>query len=159
LVSIARQSIQITTPYFVPDPLLMSLLAKATGRGVRVQVLTAGEHHDSTVSQLTSYPCIEQMLANDVEVYQYAKTMLHAKTMVVDDLVCCLGSANWNRRSLGKDEECCAVTLCANTAGALRRRLDHDCAFATALDHTAWSNRSWWTKLKETVAGVVAEQT
>ncbi|MFK7957141.1 MAG: phosphatidylserine/phosphatidylglycerophosphate/cardiolipin synthase family protein [Lysobacterales bacterium] len=159
LVSIARHSLKITTPYFVPDNVLMQLLAKAVERGVDVQVLTAGKHHDSKISQLASHPCIEQVLSSGVRVLRYQKTMLHAKTLVVDGVVSCIGSANWNRRSLGKDEECCAVALCADVAATLESRFEQDCQEAESLDHQTWKKRPVWTRMKETAAGWVSEQT
>src|SRR5207247_9043861 len=38
----ARKSIEISSPYFVPDHTIAAAFARAAGRGVRVSVLTAG---------------------------------------------------------------------------------------------------------------------
>lgn len=43
-----------------------------------------------------------------MEVYKY-KGYIHAKTMVIDEELCCIGSVNMDMRSLMVDDEVCGV--------------------------------------------------
>ena len=50
----ASQSIQIETPYFVPDDLFVRELVAARQRGVQVQILVPGQHIDAKVTRRAS---------------------------------------------------------------------------------------------------------
>lgn len=158
LVSIARHSLRLVAPYFVPDPVLRDLMAGAAARGVDVRLLIPGRYHDSRLSQLAGNPDIDAALAAGVRVFLYQKTMLHMKLILVDDAVCCIGSANLNHRSEGKDEECSVVALCPDVARRLGQRFQRDCGDAEELDHMHWADRGRWLRLQERAARILQEQ-
>lgn len=65
----------------------------------------------AVIRSLTALSKTRLRLRAGAAIWQYDKTMQHAKIAVVDDLACCIGSPNLNRRSMGEDVECCFVTL------------------------------------------------
>ena len=67
LLASAKQSIQITTPYFMPDESVRKeLISAIKNRGVQVTVLTAGDHNDHWLSDAAKasarkiMPCVSR---------------------------------------------------------------------------------------------------
>lgn len=158
LVSIARHRIQLTTAYFNPDPALQDLLVEVLANGVEIELLTAGRYTDSRLSQLAGHAAIERLLEAGAKIWRYEPTTLHAKISVVDDLVCCIGSANLNYRSAGKDEECCIVGLCADTAALLSTQFEHDRSRSRRLSLDEWRARGSVLRIRERLARLITEQ-
>ncbi|HEY4071204.1 MAG TPA: cardiolipin synthase [Sphingomicrobium sp.] len=98
LIHSARQELVLTTPYFVPDEQLLFALTSAARRGVRT-VMAVPKRCDSRIVAATCQSYYVDLLKAGIEVYEYRKGLLHAKTMVVDRAVALIGSANLDRRS------------------------------------------------------------
>ncbi|HWZ93358.1 MAG TPA: phospholipase D-like domain-containing protein, partial [Polyangiaceae bacterium] len=94
----AEHRIWIATPYFVPDEALVRALVIAVRRGVDVRVVTP-ERSNHLLSDLASGSCLRDLSAAGVGIFRFAK-MLHAKTLLVDDDLAVVGSANFDMRSL-----------------------------------------------------------
>ncbi|MEO7037575.1 MAG: phospholipase D-like domain-containing protein [Polyangiaceae bacterium] len=94
----AERRIWIATPYFVPDEALLRALVIAVRRGVEVRVLVPA-HSNHLLSDLASGSCLRDLSEAGVIIHSFAK-MLHAKTLLVDDELCVVGSANFDMRSL-----------------------------------------------------------
>ncbi len=149
LIVNAQSSIDITTAYFVPDEILTTQLCDACSRGVKVRLLLPGEHTDQRLSQLGGEDHFKRLLEAGIEIFQYQRTMLHAKLMVVDDSVAVVGSANMNHRSMAKDEEFCLVIEDATTIVELNQHFDDDLQYSEALDLANWRDRSAWQRMGE----------
>ena len=158
MIANADSHICITTAYFNPDATLVELLLHAHRRGVKVQLLLPGEHTDSRLSQLAGQPALEPLLQEGVNVWLYQKTMLHAKIMTVDGHLSCVGSANFNHRSLMKDEECCLIIDDVSIAAELDRDFQHDCDGALKVDPASWTTRGAGLRLQEYLARLIQEQ-
>ena len=98
LIHSARQELVVTTPYFVPDEQLLFALTSAARRGVRT-IMAVPKRCDSRIVAATCQSYYADLLKAGIEVYEYRKGLLHAKTMVVDRAVALVGSANLDRRS------------------------------------------------------------
>lgn len=98
LIHAARREIIITTPYFVPDDQLIFAILSAGRRGVRT-VMILPQRNDSRIVAGASRSYYDDMIEAGVELYEYRPGLLHAKTMVVDQRVTLIGSANLDRRS------------------------------------------------------------
>jgi cardiolipin synthase A/B len=94
----AEKRIWIATPYFLPDEALIRALIIAVRRGVEVCVLTP-EHSNHSLSDFAAASCLRDLSAQGVIIRRFVK-MLHAKTLLVDDTLCVVGSANFDMRSL-----------------------------------------------------------
>ena len=154
----ARESIWITTAYFVPDALLADLLCSAVKRGVDVRLLVPGEHTDEAFCQLGGEDQFRRLLDAGVAIHQFEPTMLHAKIMTVDHELAVVGSANMNHRSMSKDEEFCLVIEDAETLQVLEQQFQNDVARSNALDLSSWKKRSLWRRLGELVARPFREE-
>lgn len=98
-ISSARERVFLTSPYFVPDDALLVALSMAVLRGADVRVLVPAKNDVALVGAAcrSYYP---DLFALGIRVYEYNPSMLHAKTLVVDDVVAVIGTANADARSL-----------------------------------------------------------
>jgi len=94
----ARSSIQIITPYFVPDDSLLRALCLAAQRGVQVRLLLPARSNHR-LADLVRRRALVQLDAAGAQI-RLLPTMLHAKLVAVDDSWLLLGSANIDARSL-----------------------------------------------------------
>jgi cardiolipin synthase len=97
-IALSRERVWITNPYFVPSQLIESALTLAALRGVDVRILLP-KKSDSRLVTLASHSYYAPLLHAGVRIYEYARGFVHAKTMVVDDWVATVGSANMDMRS------------------------------------------------------------
>jgi cardiolipin synthase len=101
----ARESILLSTAYFVPDADIMGELAAATRRGVDIEVLLNGSWQDKPLTRVVERNLAYRMEKAGAVVWRYHLGMLHAKYLLVDGRVAYVGSANMNGRSLSQDAE------------------------------------------------------
>jgi len=137
-LGVARSSVRIITPYFLPDPALLSALSIAALRGVEVEVIVPAQGNLALV-QWAATAQMDQLAEKGVRIYSSPPPFDHSKLMVVDGCWTLIGSANWDPRSLQLNfefnVECYDVTL-----GAAMERLfaeRRDASSPVTLDHLA----------------------
>ncbi|HYW35425.1 MAG TPA: phospholipase D-like domain-containing protein [Balneolaceae bacterium] len=155
LIKMARESILIGTAYFNPNDIMSSLLIEAVERGVDVQILMPGKYSDERLAKLAGEETFEKLLNGGVKLWYYQKTMYHTKKIIVDGIVSCIGSANFNHRSMLKDDEINLVCLDKNLADELTNNFKDDLKYAVPLKEEQWSKRSilQWSKEKLVALG------
>lgn len=159
LLANARRRVRITTAYFVPDDSLLGQLCSAAHRGVEVEILLPGTHTDQRSSQLAGEDVYARLLESGVRIYRYEPTMLHTKVVTVDGELSLIGSANFNHRSLLKDDEICLNVLDRDLTARLDRDFDADRAEARAVDASErWDRRSIPQRIGESLARLVRRQ-
>jgi cardiolipin synthase len=95
----AQNSVQIVTPYFLPDSTLMTALNLAALRGVRVDIILPAKSNLKFVDW-ASRALWWQVLERGCRIWLTASPFDHSKLMMVDGHWVLLGSANWDARSL-----------------------------------------------------------
>ncbi|MEY2428944.1 MAG: cardiolipin synthase [Verrucomicrobiota bacterium] len=98
-LSIARNSVRIVTPYFLPDPSLTSALNLAAMRGVAVDIILPA-HNNLIFVHWASRAMWWQVLEHGCRIWLTPPPFDHSKLMLVDGCWVLLGSANWDPRSL-----------------------------------------------------------
>ena len=121
----ARRTVDITTPYFIPDESSLWSIHDAVGRGVKIACWSRAHHRrDAREACVRSY--YDQLLELGIDIYEYQPTMLHAKTLIVDGAWSMFGSANFDNRSLELNDELNVAVadreLAARLARGLRER-------------------------------------
>lgn len=99
----AEKRVYITTAYFLPRRALAKALTIAKQRGVEVKILIPGQS-DTQVVRWAGHELITYLTKKNIQVLEYQPTILHAKTMIIDDTAY-IGSFNLNHRSLLHDLE------------------------------------------------------
>ena len=98
-LSCARSSVQIVTPYFLPDAALLAAINVAALRGVHVNILLPQENNLPFV-QWAMQATLWQVLERGCHVWMTPPPFDHSKLMIVDGHWSLIGSANWDARSL-----------------------------------------------------------
>ncbi len=102
-ISKCRHRIWITNAYFVPDNFLLRRLKEAAQNGVDVRILLP-KKADVMMMPWASSTFYQRLLKAGVRIYEYLPSMLHAKTLILDNWSL-IGSSNLNHRSLLHDLE------------------------------------------------------
>ena len=98
-LSIARRSVKIMTPYFLPDPSVVSAINLAAMRGVEIDIILP-EKNNLPFVMWASRAMWEQLLHHGCRIWLTPPPFDHSKLMLVDESWLLLGSANWDPRSL-----------------------------------------------------------
>jgi cardiolipin synthase len=101
----AKETIDLSMAYFIPDDDSLNHLVDALKRGVRVRVIVPGEHTDSQLVRSASKAHWRRMLEHGAEIYEYQPTMFHCKVLVADGLWTSVGSTNFDSRSFRLNDE------------------------------------------------------
>ncbi|HYF34620.1 MAG TPA: phospholipase D-like domain-containing protein, partial [Prosthecobacter sp.] len=98
-LSAARRSVRIITPYFLPTPILIAALKLCATRGVDVRIITPARNNIPFVAWAarTLYP---ELLEAGCRIFESPEPFDHSKLLLIDEAWCCLGSTNWDPRSL-----------------------------------------------------------
>ncbi|MBJ6985251.1 cardiolipin synthase [Luteimonas sp. MC1750] len=94
----AKARVWMTTPYFVPGEAAMMALTSAAAAGLDVRLLVPRES-DSKLVTLAARSYFGALLLAGVKIYEYGPRMLHSKSLLVDDELVLVGSANFDHRS------------------------------------------------------------
>ena len=98
-IGCARHSIQVVTPYFLPDASLIAALNVAALRGVQVDIVLPA-CNDLALVRWASTALLWQVLEHGCRVWLSPPPFDHTKLLLIDGVWTLLGSANWDPRSL-----------------------------------------------------------
>lgn len=142
LLTLAKRRVRITSAYFAPDDHFLGLLADAASRGVDVEVMLPGSNADQRFVQLAAEAQFQRLLDAGVRIWSYQPTMIHAKVVLVDDMVACVGSANFDRRSMKLNHEVEVMVLDHGVVSELNGHYDEDVADSEQIIESRWAHRS-----------------
>lgn len=124
-LSTARSRVWIETPYLIPDEPLEASMRIAQLRGVDVQVIVP-KLGDSRLVTAASHTYCESLAKAGIVVFEYGPPMLHAKTIVVDEIVAMVGTANLDNRSFRLNFEIAAAFYDPAIIAKLAARFEQD---------------------------------
>lgn len=155
LISKAKKSIYIQTPYFIPDDTIQDLLKIAVLSGVRVNIMIPNKPDHIFVYWATLYNAGE-LLELGAKVYTYENGFLHSKVLIVDDEVSTIGTANMDMRSFYVNFE--IKTIIYNEAFALKLKEEfyRDIKLSKELTLEKYRNRGRKVKIKESISRLVS---
>ena len=148
-INLARRSIRIATPYFLPDEQLITALRLAALRGVDVDILLPGENNHPLVAW-ASQPHIRPLLESGCRVWRSAPPFDHSKLMTIDNGWSLIGSANWDMRSLRLNFELTVEFYDPELASVLAEIVDVRRAQPITLEEI--DNRRFIVKLRDAAA-------
>ncbi len=93
-----RKEIIIICSYFIPGRLVRKQLKQATLKGVKVKLILASQS-DVKIAKAAERWMYDWLLRQNIEIYEYQPTVLHAKMCVVDNDFVTIGSYNINNIS------------------------------------------------------------
>ncbi|GGD00875.1 cardiolipin synthase [Pontibacillus salipaludis] len=104
LICQAKEEVFIGTPYFIPSERLFKCLTDALERGVNVKVIVPMKADHPLVKE-AGLPYMMRLIDAGGEVYMFDQGFYHAKVVIVDQQLCDIGTANFDRRSLFLNKE------------------------------------------------------
>jgi cardiolipin synthase len=147
----AQESVQILTPYFLPDTALISALNLAALRGVRVDIVLPAKNNLPFV-HWASRAMWWQVLERGCKIWLTPPPFDHSKLMIVDGHWVLLGSANWDARSLRLNFELNVECYGREFAGAMQQVFQRKIASAREVTLAEADSRSLPAKLRDATA-------
>ena len=148
LIHSARNHVYIQTPYFIPDASILDALKIASRSGVDVRIMIPCKPDHPFVYWAT-YSYIGEMVAAGAKCYVYNNGFLHAKTLSVDGMVACVGTANMDIRSFGLNFEVNATIYSERTVQRLERAFENDMTMSTQVTRKIYEERNLLIRFKE----------
>ncbi|WP_283590314.1 cardiolipin synthase [Ligilactobacillus saerimneri] len=148
MINNARKYIYIQTPYLIPDDAIIEALMVAQMSGVEVRIMIPAFPDHPFVYRATEYYA-KHLTDLGIKVYKYHHGFLHAKTVVVDDQVASVGSANLDFRSFKLNFEANAFLYGEQFAHQLKTIFEKDQEQAVLLTPEYFAKQSWWRKFKQ----------
>ena len=128
--SVARHSIRIMSPYFLPDRELISALTTAARRGVEIDIVVPAVNNLFLVDRAMTAQ-LDQVLKHYCRVWRHAGAFDHSKLLSVDGVWAYVGSSNLDARSLRLNFEIDMEVLDAGFAAEIEARIGSAIAAAT----------------------------
>jgi cardiolipin synthase A/B len=154
----ARRRLWIASSYFIPDRHLRKAVQTRARAGVDVRILVPGNHTDAIPVQYAGRGYYEELLEAGVRIFEYQASMMHAKSVVVDDGWTLVGSANMDERSMEINEENLLGIAEAGFARAIVEGIEIDLTRSKEILLDAWRRRPVYERVLETAARVLIEQ-
>lgn len=154
-IAVAKRRIWIASPYFIPGPSVYSALKTAASSGIEVIILMP-YHSDSRLVKLASLSYVEELLQAGVKFYQYTKGFIHAKVMIIDDLLASVGTANMDMRSFFYNFEMTALLFDPGAIARLERDFRQDLGDSIPIQFEEFAQRSQGQKMLELLARLLS---
>jgi cardiolipin synthase len=154
----ARRRLWICNSYFIPDPRLRRAVVDRARNGVDVRILVPGNHTDAVPVQLAGRSYYQELLEAGVRIYEFQPSMMHAKTIVADDIWSVVGSANMDERSMELNEENILGVAHESLARSIAGGLEADFKRSKEVSLEQVRRRPPWQRALEAVAKVLIEQ-
>ena len=157
-ITAVQDSINLSSAYFVPDELLTQALTTAAKRGVKIRIITPGEHIDTDLVRRASRAGWGDMLQANVQIAEYAPTMYHCKVLIVDNYMVSVGSTNFDNRSFRLNDEANLNILDKNFAAEQTQIFESDWSNSHPITYQQWLKRPFSEKLIEKISALLNSQ-
>lgn len=147
----ARDYIYIQSPYFIPDESILEALRIAAATGVDVRLMIPNKPDHPFVYWAT-YSYVGELLDHSIRTFIYDKGFLHAKTIVVDDMLSSVGTCNFDIRSFRLNFEVNAFMYDEDMGKELRHIFEKDLDDCFELTPELYNQRSLNIKAKEAIS-------
>lgn len=154
-INSAQERLWIATPYFVPDVQILSALKLAVLRGVDVRLIVP-DLNDSTLVEYSSYSYLDEVKEAGIRTYRYQKGFLHQKTMVIDQNIGVVGSANMDNRSFRLNFEIILSVHDQAFAAEMERMFLQDFADSNELGSADLKNKPFHFRLLSRISRLLA---
>lgn len=157
-IAAAKQDVMITTAYFVPNRRFIRALTAASRRGVTVSILTNGPHTNQYLARKAGHHAYTRLMFAGVNIYEYQKTLLHAKVMTIDHTSAIVGSSNFDDRSFVLNDEVCVSFSDPAVVKKLDLQYQEDLTQARHISLPRWQERALRSKLMERLSAFISGQ-
>jgi cardiolipin synthase len=155
MITSAKKSVYIQTPYFIPDESILEALKIASLSGVDVRIMIPSKP-DHIFVYWASLSYIGELLKSGVKSYKYIKGFVHSKAIVVDGKISSIGTANMDLRSFKLNFEVNAFIYDSNISSRLQAIFEKDMEDCIEITHELYESRSIIIKFKESLSRLLS---
>ncbi len=148
MISSARKSIWIATPYFIPDDDILAALKVAALAGLDVRLLVPSKPDKRTVFY-ASRSYFPELLEVGAKIYEYKNGFMHSKIVIVDSELASIGTANMDMRSFHLNFEVNAFLYDTSSVHELVRDFENDLLVSEEMDYEQFKNRAFVLRIIE----------
>jgi cardiolipin synthase len=148
-IGAAQRRLWIVNAYFIPSEDISDMLILKAKQGVDVRVLVPGRHHDIAPVHAGQRASYARLLEGGVRIWEYELSMLHSKTILVDEQVSVIGSTNMDPLALNQVDEGSLVVVDTALATELAASFDRDMVHSREIHASGWRRRGLFQKLAE----------
>jgi cardiolipin synthase len=138
--------IYIATAFFVPNRSFVRRLAQARARGVEVVVLVPQES-DVVLADWVSLSYMPALMKAGLKIFHYQETVLHSKTMIVDDSWATVGSTNMDVLSFFHNREANLIISDPDAIRELKNQFHEDLRTSIEFTPERWGRIPLWKKV------------
>lgn len=155
IINRAKKYIYIQSPYFVPDDSVMDALKVAILSGVDVRIMIP-QKPDHMFVHWANYSYVGELARMGATIYEYSDGFLHAKTIISDDEVTSVGSANFDNRSFKLNFEVNTFIYDKKTTRLFKKLFMKDIEKSEILTKTKYEKRSIAVRMKEATSKLIS---
>lgn len=137
MIGQARSSLDISSPYLVPDEPILTALEVAAYRGVRIRLHTNGPKAEQFVLYHAARSLYHRLTEAGAEIIETTEDYNHTKLFIVDATKLYFGSANMDMRSFALNFELGALVLDREVCARARRLFEDRCGRGRTIDPTS----------------------
>jgi cardiolipin synthase A/B len=152
-ISSAQSTIYISTPYFMPNESILTALKAASLSGLDVRIILPARS-DSKIVFWSSRSYVTELLEAGIRIFFYQKGFPHSKLLLVDGVICSVGTANLDIRSFDQNFEVSAMIYDEEIARKVQRTYLNDLKNSTEIKLEEWEKRKRWDGIRESVARI-----
>ncbi|MCM3338644.1 cardiolipin synthase [Paenibacillus sp. MER TA 81-3] len=151
MLTSAKKSIWIATPYFIPDEDIFTALRVAALAGIDVKLLFPAKP-DKWLPFFASHSYFPGLMETGVQIYEYEKGFLHSKLIIVDGEIATIGTANMDMRSFHLNFEVNAILMRTDSVAALVEDFERDLQYTTPIEEEEFAHKKMITRFLESAA-------
>lgn len=155
MITSAKRSVWLATPYFIPDESILTALRMAALSGLDVRILFPGKP-DKRLPFYASHSYFVTLLEAGVRIYEYEKGFLHSKLLIVDGEIATIGTANMDMRSFHLNFEVNALLVETESVHQMVRDFERDLNSASLIIQDRFARRKVVQRLVESAARLIS---
>lgn len=156
IIQKAKKYVYIQSPYLILDTTLLDTIKIACLSGVDVRIMIPSKP-DHPFVYWASYSYAGELLKFGAKIYTYGEdAFLHAKTIVSDDSICSIGTANMDIRSFELNFEVNAFIYSDEKAVELREIFEKDIDNSKEVTLDIYNSRSTFIRFKESISRLLS---
>ncbi|AZU61267.1 cardiolipin synthase [Neobacillus mesonae] len=155
MITAAKKSVWIASPYFIPDEDIFSALKVAALSGIDVRLLVPNRP-DKRIVFHASRSYFPELLEAGVKIYEYERGFMHSKIVIVDDELASIGTSNMDMRSFHLNFEVNAFLFRTKSTEKLVEEYVNDLQYSKQMDLKAFEERHIGFRLLESTARLLS---
>lgn len=155
MITSAKKSVWIASPYFIPDEDIFSAIKVAALSGIDVRLLVPNRP-DKRIVFHASRSYFPELLEAGVKVYEYERGFMHSKIVIVDHELASIGTSNMDMRSFHLNFEVNAFLFRTKSTQKLVAEYINDLEYAKELELVSFRKRHIGLRLIESTARLLS---